>query len=166
MIQDELWEMSLLHLARLTDPAQSPGKLDKSNLTIAALPSLIGDEKVSAELAKLVEMANKATAFCRDWRNRHIAHRDLKLVLERPTEPLAEASRVQVKTALDAIAAVLNHVANHYLKSETRFDVAARHNGALTLLYLLDEGLVAKGAKMARLEKGEPLESDFEMRRL
>jgi hypothetical protein len=30
MIQDELWEMSLLHLARLTDPAQSPGKLDKS----------------------------------------------------------------------------------------------------------------------------------------
>jgi hypothetical protein len=166
MIQDELWEMSLLHLARLTDPAQSPGKLDKSNLTIAALPALIADETVNGDVTKLVAEANNATAFCRDWRNRHIAHRDLKLALEQPTEPLAEASRTQVKTALNAIAAVLNRVANHYLKSETRFDIAARHNGALTLLYLIDGGLVAKDAKAARLEKGESLDSDLEIRRL
>jgi hypothetical protein len=53
-------------------------------------------------------------------------------------------------------------VANHYLDSETRFDVAARHNGALTLLYLL----IAKDAKAARLEKNEPHASDFEIRRL
>ena len=26
MLQDELWEMSLLHLARITDPANSPGR--------------------------------------------------------------------------------------------------------------------------------------------
>ena len=158
--------MSLLHLARLTDPQQSSGKLDKSNLTVVALPTLIGDDKLKADVTKLVEEATKATAFCRDWRNRHIAHRDLKLALEEPTEPLAEASRAQVKMALDAIAAVLNRVASHYLNSGTAFDAAARHNGALTLLHLMNEGLAVQEAKMARLEKGEPLESDFEVRRL
>jgi hypothetical protein len=117
-------------------------------------------------VAKLVEDANKATAFCRDWRNRHIAHRDLKLALEQSTEALADASRAQVKTALNAVAAILNCVAKHYLKSETRFDVASRHNGALTLLYLMDEGIVAKDAKAERLQKGEPLESDLQIRRL
>jgi hypothetical protein len=166
MIQDELWEISLLHLARLTDPAQSPGKLDKSNLTVLALPALIADEQLKGNVSKLVGEATKTTAFCRDWRNRHIAHRDLKLALEQPTEPLADGSREQIKVALDAIAAVLNRVANHYLKSETRFDVAARHDGALTLLYLMDQGLAAKDAKAARLEKGEPLAGDLEIRRL
>jgi hypothetical protein len=46
MLQDELWETSLLHLARLTDPANSFGKQDKSNLTIQALPALIGDTEL------------------------------------------------------------------------------------------------------------------------
>jgi len=162
MIQDELWEMSLLHLARLTDPAQSPGKVDKLNLSVDALAPLVGDKDVKVDVARLVEEAKQATAFCRDWRNRHIAHRDLKLALEQPTEPLAEASRAQVKAALDAIAAVLNRLAIHHLKSETRFDAAARHNSALTLLYVINDGLAGKDAKMARLREGNPLESDFD----
>src|SRR5213594_2144410 len=37
IVQDTLWENTLLHLARLTDPAVVAGK---SNLTIRALPEL------------------------------------------------------------------------------------------------------------------------------
>ena len=81
MIQDELFEARLLHLARLTDPPHSMGNKDKSNLTIQNLPELIDDSKLNAEITSLIEIAKKRTEFCRDWRNRHIAHRDLKLAL-------------------------------------------------------------------------------------
>src|SRR5271156_4325585 len=98
--------MSLLHLARITDPAKSPGKQDRSNLTIQALPGLISDARLKDEVTKLVDKAIKHTAFCRDWRNRHIAHRDLRLALAQPTTRLAEGSRAKVNVALKAIAAV------------------------------------------------------------
>ena len=66
MLQDELWESSLLHLARLTDPATSQGKADRSNLTIQALPALISDAKLKDEVSKLVAEAIRQTEFCRD----------------------------------------------------------------------------------------------------
>lgn len=59
-------------------------------------------------MSKLIAETIKLTEFCRDWRNRRIAHRDLKLALEQPTTPLAAGSRAQAKDALKAIANVLN----------------------------------------------------------
>jgi hypothetical protein len=75
--QDALWEASVLHVARLTDPSQSPGGKGKSNLTVQNLPALVADETLKSKLATLIAIALKASEFCRDWRNRHIAHRDL-----------------------------------------------------------------------------------------
>jgi AbiU2 len=161
MLQEELWNISLLHIARLTDPANSQGRQDRPNLTIQALPALILDAKLKDEVTKLVEAALKETEFCRDWRNRHIAHRDLKLALEQSTTPLKDASRAQVNCALNAIATVLNALAKHYFQSETRFDLAARRNGAVTLLYLMDEGLTAREEKEKRILVGKPLPGDF-----
>jgi hypothetical protein len=97
MLQEELWESRLLNLARLTDPTITMGK---SNLTIQALPDLISDVTVKAEVAAVVETAVKSTDFCRDWRNRRIAHRDLNLALNESTTPLKAASRTQVDDAL------------------------------------------------------------------
>jgi hypothetical protein len=72
------------------------------------------------EVSKLIANAIKLTEFSRDWRNRRIAHRDLKLALEQPTTPLAAGSRAQVKDALKAIADVLNAVENEHCNSQTR----------------------------------------------
>jgi hypothetical protein len=166
MLQDELWENSLLHLARLTDPAATQGKVDRSNLTIRALPALITDAKLKGEVSKLIAEAIKQTEFCRDWRNRHIAHRDLKLALQQPTTPLAEGSRAQVKAALKAISDVLNALEGHYFQSETRFDIGGPLGGAISLLYVLDDGLRAEEARQERLEAGKPLEDDFVARDL
>jgi len=166
MLQDELWENSLLHLARLTDPVNSQARSDRSNLTIRALPPLIADAKLKDEIANLLVEAVKQTDFCRDWRNRHIAHRDLKLALEQATAPLADASRAQVKNALKAIAAVLNAVARHYLDSETAFDFGRPIAGAVSLLYVLDDGLQAQGAREKRIEEGRYLPDDFARRAL
>jgi hypothetical protein len=166
MLQDELWENSLLHLARLTDSANSQGNADRTNLTIQALPALITDTKLKDEVNKLIAEARKQTEFCRDWRNRRIAHRDLKLALERPTTPLAEGSRAQVKTALKTIADVLNALESHFFQSETRFDLGWPLGGAISLLYALDDGLRAEEARQKRLEKGEPLSDDLIARNL
>lgn len=151
MLQEELWEIRLLHLARLTDP---PMTGNKANLTLQGLPALIDDNAVKASVTALIATAVDATAFARDWRNRRIAHRDLKIALNEPGTPLADGSRADVKKAVEAISAVLNAVAGHYLKSETRFDLAARSNGALSLLYVLHDGIKAREARQERLKSG------------
>ncbi len=161
MIQDRLWETTVLHLARLTDTSNSLGRKDKQNLTIQNLPQLVTDATARAKVEALIAVALRETEFCRDWRNRYIAHRDLNLALDQPTVPLADGSRKQVSSALKAIADVMNTVQAHYLNAETRFDLAARHNGAVTLLYLLDGGLKAKQAAEERLSNGEFSEEDL-----
>ncbi len=73
IVQDALWYDILMHIARLTDPPKSRGK---PNLTIRRLPELVGNQ----ELDSLVEEAKEAAEFCRDWRHRRIAHRDLRFL--------------------------------------------------------------------------------------
>jgi hypothetical protein len=68
IIQDELWDMSLLHLARITDPAFTFAKPDKLNRTINALSVHVTEAKVKAELENAVMEALNATKFARDWR--------------------------------------------------------------------------------------------------
>ena len=162
MIQDGLWETSLLHLTRLTDPAVTRvRKEEKTNLTVRALPELIDDANLKANVTKLVNDAVEATGFSRDWRDRRIAHRDLKLALEQPTTALAEGSRADVKKALEALAAVLNALARHYLKSETRFDMAATHGGAVSLLHVLEIGMQERRAAQKRLEEASQANEDL-----
>jgi hypothetical protein len=161
LIQDRLWETTLLHLARLTDPAKSMGNDDKKNLTIKALPELVADAKLKEETIKLVDEAVKSTEFARDWRNRLIGHRDLKLALQQPTTPLADASRADVKNALKAMAAVLNGLAKHYFDSYTAFDFGGPLGGAISLLHVLGIGERARAARGKRLLAGEQTSEDL-----
>ena len=68
---------------------------------------------------------------------------------------------MQVDTALAGLSDVMNAVENHYLRGGTAFGAAARHNGALTLLYLLGDGLKARSERETRIEQGEIRESDI-----
>jgi hypothetical protein len=162
MIQDELWSTTLLHLARLTDAPRSVGK---SNLTIRNLTDLV-DQTLKMPVAELIDKAIIATAFARDWRNRVIAHRDLSLALEGGVAaPLQPASRSDVKTAMERLADVMNKVQAHYMKSETAYHAASRHNGALNLLHLLGEGLNAKSKHEERLKLAIEVGSAEEIRK-
>ena len=88
IVQDTLWENTLLHLARLTDPSRSAGR---QNLTVLQLPSLVNDPGLREQLEALLTEAKSKAEFARDWRNRHIAHRDLDKALGKGAEPLAAA---------------------------------------------------------------------------
>ena len=150
-VQDSLWNDVLLHIARLTDPPKSAGK---PNLSINRLTDAVAHTETKGVIKELLEKAAIATEFCRDWRNRHLAHRDLGLALGQGAAPLQFASREKVQGALVSLVAVLNVVSMHYKESTTFFDIGGEPGGATQLLYLLDDGLKANEERRARLRLG------------
>lgn len=152
IVQDALWEETLLAIARLTDPPRSAGK---ENLTVRALPLLIENLSLGSEVHCALESAIDASTFCRDWRNRRIAHRDLRLAIDKGLAPLESATRAKVEQALKALENVLNAVARHYKCAETMFDAGSDSGGALALLRTLDDGLVADDARCERIRAGK-----------
>lgn len=138
IIQYTLWESVLLHLCRLTDPAKTRGK---DNLTIRALPGLLDDESLKADISRLVDEAIAKAAFARDWRNQRIAHRDLALALGSASTPLAAGSRADVSEALSAIHRVVNEIHERLLDSTLSDKVIRPPTGAEALLYVIRNGL-------------------------
>jgi hypothetical protein len=143
VVQAALWEDTLLHLARLADP---PLTMNKENLTLLQLQDLVPDVHRST-ISSLTEIVRSKTLFARDWRKRHLAHRDLNLALKRNVKPLEPASRIMVREALGAMANLLNEVDRIYRDTTTLFEPIAPLNGATALLSILDEGLQAKKAR-------------------
>jgi hypothetical protein len=115
---------------------------------------LINGPGFESHLAGLIDQATRASAFCRDWRNRHIAHRDLALAIGTGAEQLEPASRWGVREALAAIAAVLNAVSVQFTDAEVRFDVAMNVEGAVSLLYVIDDGLRVEAEREEELRRG------------
>jgi hypothetical protein len=73
---------------------------------VASLPNHIQDPELRSEVEALCVTARDKASFAIDWRNRHIAHRDLMLTLRTPAKPLEPASHLNVGEAITAIAAV------------------------------------------------------------
>ncbi len=134
MIQAVLWDDILLHLARLTDKR---GSGDRTNLTIQRLPDLVTDTQLQARLQLLVTAALETCAFLENWRNKRLAHADLKLALDAGAELLPPISRQQLGEALAAVAAVVNAVQSHYFDSTIAFEHFASHSDAEALIYQL-----------------------------
>ena len=163
IIQDSLWEDTLLHIARLTDPPKSAGK---DNLSVQRLPSILADRGLKQKLDEKIEIAKRKSEFCRDWRNRRIAHRDLKLAIEEGIEPLKPASGKAVKEALASLVDVLNLVSSHYQDSITAFDLPRGPGDGEALLYVIDDGLKSSEERLARIKSGKWTESDLRRRHL
>jgi hypothetical protein len=142
LVQDDWFCQTALHITRLTDRSAVCGR---QNLTIQSLPNLIADPTKAKHVRALVNRALSATEFCRDWRNRHIAHCDLALAIEpRPPVPLESATQLKVDKALESIAQVLNAVLRCYDESTTIIFRPLFSMGARSLLCVLREGLAAR----------------------
>lgn len=87
-------EDMFLHIARLTDKPYT-GK--KANLTVSQLVGLVTDPRFTQHLQSLLVTAEQKAEFCRDWRNRKIAHNDFDLALGRAAVPLAETQRYMTR---------------------------------------------------------------------
>ncbi|UCF05216.1 MAG: hypothetical protein JSV33_15060 [bacterium] len=160
VVQDVLWEDVLLHIARLTDPPKSAGR---PNLTINRLAELIPDPIVAEDVHNLVNTAIQKCSFAREWRNRHLAHRDLDLAMEtRQATALPGVSRQSVIDALSAISAVLNRVESHYFDSEVAFGHFLVHDDADALVHHLVVAVRYGERKRERFRQGKPLPEDLE----
>jgi hypothetical protein len=159
MVQNDLVEMIVLRIARLTDPPKSAGK---SNLTIQQLPPLISDQTLSQELSGLVTAAITAAEPCRTRRHRRIAHNALDLSLRVAADSLPNLTRTNIIAAISSLGHVINAVSFHYINSRTEFSLTSNPGGALALIRILDYGLIKKKERMAALECGElPRDEDF-----
>lgn len=161
VVQDSLFEGTLLHITRLTDPPKSAGK---ENLTIQRILPLVSDQPLSGILKSKIEVAVQKSEFCRDWRNRLIAHQDLKLAIEKGINPLKPANRELVKKALDSIADVLNAVILHYNESEIGFGIVHGNGGGESLLYIINDGLRTEEKRTKRIKNSDFREEDFQTR--
>lgn len=163
LVQDTLWEDCVLHIARLTDRKETA---KKANLSIRQFENLAFDPLISRKIEELIAVCIDKSKFARDWRNRHIAHRDLSRAISEHAEPLMPASRAMVKEVLDALSNLLNAVAQHYLDTTTLFDAGTFSGDAQSLLYALDDGISAGKARSARFKRGNPTSDDLKRRNL
>jgi len=148
IVQDTLYEAVVLHIARLTDRPNPGGK---PVLSVTRLPSLLSDANLRGDISGLLGEVDAKVAFCRDLRNRHIAHRDLSLATQQSADSLSAGSRRQVADALHALAGVLNKVSLHFDSSETAFDVDTMIGGASLLVDVVREGVAVRNAEFERL---------------
>jgi hypothetical protein len=78
VVQKILWDNLLLGIARVTDPPETRGK---KNTTLKALGQHILDDNFKSEFEKDLNDILTESEFCRDWRNRWIAHIDYELAV-------------------------------------------------------------------------------------
>lgn len=136
-LQRQSWEDLLMHLCRVTDRAKTFGK---ENLTIRLLPDLVSSQQLKVELERLINVAVDATDFARDWRNRRLAHEELRV--GRNVTPLASAKFDYIDTALTAIRTVLNRLEQHYLNKTVSYeDTIPALGGVQSLIAILRKGV-------------------------
>ena len=153
MLQEQLFEANMSHLARLTD---SPVSVGKANLTVRSLPDLVSDQGLKDRLVALVDDVRQKTKFCRDWRNRRFAHHDLLLATrDAQAKQLEDATKEKFAAALRALSDLLNAMERFYYKSFCSFEDTAAHNGAVTLLFYLGFGIRGREQMMERFNKGD-----------
>jgi hypothetical protein len=109
----------LLHIARLSDPAQT-GKY--KNLTMHSLGELSKQTQLSDSLGIMLQQVDSATEFSRSWRNLAIAHKDYEFALDKPAaRSVSESTRLAWKSAANQMAETLNYVVQHYKDAEIAF---------------------------------------------
>jgi len=155
-VHESLFELTLLGIARLVGPPRSVGK---ANLSFQAIPTLC-KVQIRDEALALLEKAKDAGSFAVDWRNRHIAHRDLDLSLGKSTQVLEIATREKVENSLSALRDVLNHVEVAYCQAKTLYE-SPTLGDAESLLCVIRHGLLREKDRHACWDRGENHEDDI-----
>lgn len=111
-------------------------------MTVTAIPTFLTDDNFRREIEKELEELMTESKFCRDWRNRWIAHMDYELAVNRDNaKPLESGTRNKLKIAIERIQSIYNKVEFKYLGTTTGFKYLKSNRGAISLLYTIENGL-------------------------
>lgn len=162
LAQHALWQHIVLSIACLTDRPQSMGKADKRNLTVRGLSGeMTTDSPFIQELDDLIASRASSLAFAKDWRDKHLAHRDLDTALGRAA-PLPAIGRSDVEGALSALRDILNVIHEKHFGGSVLFEGLRRIGDADALIAFLRLGTKADKQRRERLRAGRPLPDDFD----
>lgn len=138
VVERELWDMVLIAITRITDPASSGRKDPRKNLTLRSLPELISDKALRESVTQDLVMARSSSEDARQHRNRRIAHQDDTYVRTRhEADALPPISRQNIEDAIYALGEVLNNIRRRYMNSEMDYSDFVAIDGAETLLQKL-----------------------------
>ena len=148
-VQRIFFDYTILGICRLTDPIRIGAH---ENLSIRHLGPL-SDPEIRPGLEAAIEHSIAKSEFCRDWRNRNIAHSDLHLRLEVGV-PLLAATRLGVTEAIVAIHDVLRLPGMHYLEANISF-VDISDTSTFELMHRLLAGQQHELSERNRLLSGD-----------
>jgi hypothetical protein len=136
-----LFEDTMLHLSRLTDPPKSAGK---ETLTVMRLAELIHDPGFKTLVQDQAAQTKKSSEFARQWRNERLAHTDLLSLRKGMASTLPTVNTTKIDDAVKSIRDLLNVVGKQYsvLPSVTISDPW----GAKSLVYYLEKAVRTIGA--------------------
>ncbi len=110
-LQQLMYEDAMLHLARLTDPAKTNSH---ENLTVLQLAVAVPDPKFQAKVDDATRDVLTKCQFARDWRNKKIAHSDLKVFRAGHAKSLPSVKKTDVDDAIESLLTLLASVDAHY----------------------------------------------------
>lgn len=139
----------LLGIARLTDPARTGPKTKKkgavkpkTNLVLerlARLPEVrTHSELLAAVRAKLAEIKTKSAAI-RDYRNKYLAHLDLRAALGPTSDVLPGIKRQDIQAVLDDFAELFNFVGSRLGEPAIMFTNVSLIGGPKALVKHLED---------------------------
>lgn len=158
-VQKTLWENLLLGVARITDPPES---FKKKNTTLQAIGQHLLDPTFRADFEKdLMEILDECK-FCRDWRNRWIAHMDYELGVNRDSaKPLEPATRLKLRLTIEKIHSLYNKISLKYLGSTVAWQVLTSDRGAISLLHKIEDGIRFDEEEHKRMLNGNWKPDDY-----
>lgn len=152
-IQKVLRENLMLGISKITDPVKSCGK---RNTTINAIPMFIKDNNFKNELEKDIKEILDYSSFCRDWRNRWIAHLDYELATHKQNaKPLELTTRQKLKFTIEKLQDFYHKIESKYFNSRTGFEFLSSHNEVIFLLHAIENGQYFSKMKHEKKISGE-----------
>jgi len=137
VLQQTLFEDVLVSICRLTDPAHTGEKQNRSLGQLLERLEAAAPAPLFAELTtRLVGIGEGSAAF-REWRNRRIAHSDLSTALRVTEDILPGISRADIETVLLWMRDFMNIVSAFDFNSETAYDHFIAVSGGDALLRML-----------------------------
>jgi AbiU2 len=140
-VEWRFFEAVILAVCRLSDKEKVAGK---ETLTVKCFAEFMTSDVRKRAIVSLLTQVDSDTEFQRDWRNRRIAHNDLRLALDARVEPLKEATREKMKRAIASLHKVFAYVELQFMSTTLSDEVVDHLDNELVTLEVLYFGTQAR----------------------
>lgn len=158
LVKDSVVTDVMISLGRLLDKPHIKGNDNLTLERLMASVSELGNGELALKLDAHLQNARAAYENTRLYRNKRLAHNDLKTILEQEAIPLRPATVGDVKATLRETGKFLNLIDLHYRESTTTFGYVMIEGDADSIVGLLRDGLILREGNLNRRRSEAGLE--------